>query len=85
MALEIDLEGYEDVELNDDALQHAINQAEEAVRAGWDEQSQLIDAIKAYVFVTQRLGVSTLPVTVKQAKQMHFDAEAFLIKHNRMP
>lgn len=81
---EIDLDGYEEVALNDEALQHAINQAEEAVRAGWDEQSQLIDAIKAYVFVTGNLGVAPMPVTVKQAKQMHLNAERFLIQYNKV-
>lgn len=52
----IDIDGYENVELDDDALDHAINQAEEAVRAGYDEQSQLIDGIKAYLFANRQIN-----------------------------
>ena len=62
---DVEMEGWEDFPLNEEALDAAINQAEEAVRAGYEDQQQLIDGIKAYCFVIHALNVGMfLPVLV---------------------
>ena len=80
---DVEMEGWEDFPLNEEALDAAINQAEEAVRAGYEEQQQLIDGIKAYCFVSHALNGGMLqPVSVEHAKDMIRAAEVYLNQHN---
>lgn len=48
--------GFEDVVLNSDAFNYAIDAASQAVRAGREEQEQLRDGIKAYLVAVGALS-----------------------------